>query len=177
MQVFENIDSFQYVVLYAIRHQLKNKKIECQNDDELKKYIDNDKLYDALSAAKEKLQLDLDVQNFESFSVNDLLNKYGFFLRVYVLKDKFRYLIKQDSEKKIVLRKSASCIVEKFNGFDVVRVEFCKKLRQSFSTIDVIYKPVQKCDEIINCYYSEKLNAAFQGIYNEGTKIKHYSAW
>ena len=117
-------------MLYAIRHQLKNKKIECQNDDELKKDIDNDKLYDALSAAKEKLQLDLDIQNFErqSFSVNDLLNKYGFFLRVYVLKDKFRYLIKQDSEKKIVLRELASCIVEKFNGFDVVRVEFCKKL-------------------------------------------------
>ena len=90
-----------------------------------------------------------------------------------MFKDKFRYLIKQDSEKKIILRKLASCIVEKFNGSDVVRVE----LRQSFSTIDIIYKSVQKCDEIINCYYSEKLNAAFQGIYNEGKKIRHYSAW
>ena len=44
----------------------------CQNDDELKKDIDNDKIYDAVSAAKEKLWLDLDIQNFKNqcFSVN-----------------------------------------------------------------------------------------------------------
>ena len=64
--------SFYYVVLYAIQYQLKNKKIVCQNDDELKKDIDNDKIYDAVSAAKEKLWLDLDIQNFKNqcFSVN-----------------------------------------------------------------------------------------------------------
>ena len=28
-QSFENIDSFYYVLLYVIRYQLKNKKIEC----------------------------------------------------------------------------------------------------------------------------------------------------
>ena len=46
--------------------------------------------------------LDLDIQNFENqyFAVNDLLNKYGLFLRVFELKNKFHYLIKQDSKKK-----------------------------------------------------------------------------
>ena len=55
-----------------------------------------------LLAAKEKLRLDLDIQNFENqfFSVNDLLNKHGLFLRVYKLKVKFQYLIKKDSKKK-----------------------------------------------------------------------------
>ena len=105
-----------------------------------------------------------------------MLNRYGLFLRVYELKDKFCYLIKQDSEKKTVFRELSSCIVEKFNGFNIVRVEFSKKLRQSFRSIDIIYNPVEKCDEIVNCYFSEKLNAAFQGIYNEGRKIKHCSA-
>ena len=81
---------------------LKNKKIDCQNNDELKKDIDNDKLYEVLSATKEKLRLDSDIQNFENqcFSVNVLLNKYGLFLKVYKLKDKFCYSIKQDYEKK-----------------------------------------------------------------------------
>ena len=76
-QGFENIDSFYSAILYAIRYQLKIKKTDCQNDDELKKDMDNDKLYDDLSAAKEKLQLDLDIQNFENqcFSVNNLLNE------------------------------------------------------------------------------------------------------
>ena len=78
-QGFENINSFYYAILYAIQYQLKNKKIWCQNDDERKRDIDNDKLYDALYAAKEKLWLYLDIQNFENqcFSVNDSLNKYG----------------------------------------------------------------------------------------------------
>ena len=100
-QGFENIDPFYHGLLYAIWYQLKkNNKIECGNDDELKKEIDNDQLYDVLSAANGKLRFDLDIQNFKNqcFSVNDLLNKYGLFLRVYELKDKFCYLIKQDSK-------------------------------------------------------------------------------
>ena len=50
-------------------------------------------------------------------------------MRVYELKDKFRYLIKQDSEKKKILRELSACVVEKFNGFNTVRAEFDKKLR------------------------------------------------
>ena len=51
---------------------------------------------------QKKLRLGLDIQNLENqcLSVTDLLIKHGLFLRIYELKDKFRYLIKQDSEKK-----------------------------------------------------------------------------
>ena len=110
----------------------------------MKKDINNDKLHDALSAAKEKLRLDLDIQNFENqcFSVNNFLNKYGLFLRVYELKDKFLYLFKQDSETKTVFRELSRCINEKFNGFYIVRFGSSKKLRKSFHPIDMIYKPV-----------------------------------
>ena len=41
-QGFGNTDSFYYVLLDTIQYQFKNKKNECDNDDELKKYIDND---------------------------------------------------------------------------------------------------------------------------------------
>lgn len=58
-QGFQNIDSFYYALLSAVCYQLKNKKNECQND-ELKKDTESDQLYDALSAAKEKLRLNLD---------------------------------------------------------------------------------------------------------------------
>ena len=40
-----------------------------------------------------------------------------------------------------------------------------------------MYKPVKRPDEIINCCFSEKLNLAFRASLNEGTKIKHCSAW
>ena len=88
---------------------------------ELKKEIENDKLFDALSSVKEKLRLDLDIQNFDNqcFSVNALLNKNGLFLRVYELKENFRYVIKQAREKNKVLRELSSCVIEKCNSFSV----------------------------------------------------------
>ena len=79
-QGFENVNSFYYAIYYTIRYQLKNKKTNCRNDDELKKDMDNDKLYEVLSATKGKLRFSKsDTENFENkyFSINDLLNKYG----------------------------------------------------------------------------------------------------
>ena len=97
----ENIDSFYFILLFAIRYQFKNKKDEC-SIDALKNDIENDQLYDVLFSTKDNLRLDLDTENFENqcFSFNDLLIKHNLFLRIYELKDKCRYLIKQDSEKK-----------------------------------------------------------------------------
>ena len=68
--------------------------------DQLKEDLGNDNLYDTLSNLKQNLRLDLDIQIFENqcHSVNKLLNKNGLILRVYELKDKFCYLIKQNSK-------------------------------------------------------------------------------
>ena len=131
-----------------------------------------------LQLRKKKLRLDLDIQNFENqcFSVNDLLNKHGLFLRVFEPKDKFRYLIKQDSNKRTVFRDSSSCIVANFNGFNIAYVEFSKKLRQSFCPIDIIYKRANKVDDIIRFIFSKKINTAFPAIFNKGSKIKYCSA-
>ena len=116
--------SCYYGILYAIRYQFKNEKDV---------YLGN--LYDTLSNLNKNLRLDLGIQNFENqcHSVNELLNKNGQFLRVQELKDKFRYLIKRNSEKKTVLRELSSCIIEKFNGFNIVRVKFSKKTKATIS--------------------------------------------
>ena len=67
------------------------------------------------------------------------MKKNALFLRVYELKDNFRYLIKQNSTTKTILRELSSCVIKKLNGFNIVRVEFSKKLRQTFRPIDIIY--------------------------------------
>ena len=41
----ENRNSFYYTILYAIRYQLRYKKDECQNEDELKQDVGRN-LYD-----------------------------------------------------------------------------------------------------------------------------------
>ena len=54
----------------------------CVSGDELKKDLKDDELIDKLFAAKEKLRLHLDIQNFENqcFSVNIKRFKYTKFL-------------------------------------------------------------------------------------------------
>ena len=68
-------------------------------------------------------------------------------------------------------------ITEKYNGFHIVRLEFAKKLTQKFVPIDIIYKPVRKCTEIINCYLSSKFNLAFKSTFSENSKIRHGTAF
>ena len=76
-------------------------------------------------------------------------------------------------KKKKIVRELSSCIVEKLNRFNTARTEFDKKLRQSFRPIDIIYKPVKKYDEIMNCYFSEKFNAAFRIMKVQKSNIVH----
>ena len=49
-----------------------------------------------------------------------------------------------------------------------------KKVGKCFWPINIRYKPIKKNYEIINCYFSEKLNFGFRGTYREGNgeKIK-----
>ena len=151
----KNQDSFYYAILYAIRYHLKNKKGECQNEDQLKENLGN--LCITSLNLKENWRVDLDIQNFENqcYSVEKLSDKNRLFLRVYELKEKFRYLIKQNPEKKIVLRGLSSCVIKKFNSFNVVHVELNKKLRKPFRPIHIIYKPAKKCDDILDCFLAK----------------------
>ena len=52
-------------------------------------------------------------------------------------------------------------------------------MRKSFQPIDIIYKPVKKNHEIVNCYFAKKLNFFVRGTYREGNdeKIKQCTAW
>ena len=71
-----------------------------------------------------------------------------------------------------------SCIFEKFNAFNIVRLEFDRKLRQKMSPIDIIYKPVKKETENIECFFLRGLiNMAYRTKFNENEKIMHETAF
>ena len=103
--------------------------------------------------------------------------KNNFFLRVFELKDKFRYLIKQDSRKKNVIRDLSFRIIEKFIGFNIVRLELDKELRREMSPIDILYKPVKKHTDNIECFFSREINLAFRFTFSEGEKMIHGTAF
>ena len=78
----------------------------------------------------------------------------SYFLRVYKLKKTFRHLsLKNPKKKQTIVRQLSSCIHEQFNGFNIISIEYSKKLRKKFKPIDIIYKPVKKPDVEIKCYY------------------------
>ena len=86
--------------MFSIQYIISNKKSEC-DDEKLGQEINNDELFDLLLKIKETLQLDLDIQNFDNqcFIANQILNKRSQFLRLYELKDKFRYLMIKNTNK------------------------------------------------------------------------------
>ena len=95
--------------------------------------------------------MDLNKRNFDAicFDLNDILVRQKFFLRVYELKDKFRYLFQEDYKKR-VLRSLSSCMKEKFNGFTFAQIKLAKKEKDDLVPINILYKPVKKQDEVIN---------------------------
>ena len=169
-QGLENLDSFFYSILYAIRHKLSG-KVDFVDEEDLKQDVGL-ALSHNLFEIKSLLRLDLDNLNFENqcFKINTILSKYNMFLRVFESKDKFRYVIKQNSEQKKIFSEVSACVVERFNGFTIIRLEFDNEIRKDFTPIDIIYKPVKKQDTILNCFFTDKLHLAYKAVYNETTK-------
>ena len=168
----ENPDSFFYAILYAIRHKLTGKVDFVEQEDSLKQDV-GIALSDDLFEIKSLLRLDgEDNLNFENqcFQINTILSRHDMFLRVFELKDKFRYIIKQNSEEKKFFNEVSACVVERFNGFTIVRLEFDNEIRKEFTPVDIIYKPVKKRNAILNCFFTDKLYLAYKAVYNETTK-------
>ena len=95
------------------------------------------------------------------------------------MKDKFRYLTEDTADNKKIIRELSSCINEKFNGFNIVRIEIDQKIRQNFSPIDILYKPVKKEDEVIDCFFTDKMSLTYRATYSTGNekKLKHSCAF
>ena len=84
--------------------------------------------------------------------INEILAASSYFLKVYELKKKLDTWAWK-LQKQTVVRQLSSCITEKFNGFNIISIEYGKKSRRKFKLIDIIYKPVKKADAEIKCCF------------------------
>ena len=143
----ENHNTFPDVIFYGVRFNVTEKSNIC-SDNDFQEEIENvfNKIY------WEKFQLELDNQKFnqQCLDLNQVLSEYGYFLRVYELKNKFRELRLKDSNQEKIIRQLSGCIQEKFDAFNIIYLEYNKKLRKKFKPINVIYEPVRK-PEKKNC--------------------------
>ena len=68
--------------------------------------------------------------------------------------------MKKGDEQKIV-RQLSSCLIEKYNGFTVIRIEYDKKERKNFEPLDIIYKPIKNLEIEPLCYFSTDISQAY----------------
>ena len=115
----------------------------------------------------DKFKFIIDQQYFFNmcYELTMILCQFGYFLRVFELKKKYRHLfLKKPDEQKIV-KQLSSCLTEKFNGFSIIRAEYEKKVRKEFSPIDIIYKPTRNIEIEPLCYYSTDITLAYSASY------------
>ena len=87
------------------------------------------------------------------------------FLRVYQPRKKFRYLIKKVPKgRNIIQRGLSACVEERFNGFELARKLTENERKQLFKPIDIVYRPVSKINQVINCYSSKSMRNAYQTL-------------
>ena len=79
-----------------------------------------------------KLQFILDLQKFNNIchEINLILSKHDYFLRIFELKDKDRQLSMKKPKKQNIVRQLSSCLIEKYNGFQVISIEIDRKQKK-----------------------------------------------
>ena len=93
------------------------------------------------------------------------------FVRVYDKRKQFRYLIrKPPTGKNSVIRDLSSCIMQRYNRYQVIKTEQKECLQQDFRPIDIEYHPVETPDKIVECYFTEKIHVAYRLKYSRGVK-------
>ena len=112
----------------AIRFDKISKTNVC-NFEEFKESIDSN-LIEQLEEGKFKFILDLQKFNNICYEINLILLKYNYFLRIFEVKDKYRQLSMKEPKKQNIVRQISSCLIEKYNGFQVILIEFDRKQKK-----------------------------------------------
>ena len=63
--------------------------------------------------------------------------------------------------KNIMQRDLSTCVEELFNGFHLVRKLTKNEMRENFKLIDIVYKPLRRVNQIIDCYFSLLMRNAY----------------
>ena len=121
----------------------------------------------------EKFKFIIDQQYFFNmcYEINMILANFGYFLRVYELKKKYRHLTIKKSDQQKIVRQLSSCLVEKYNGFLVISTEYQRKERKKFEPINVIYKPTKQVDVELLCFFSVDISKAYSSYYSKGNQL------
>ena len=123
----------------------------------------------------EKFQFIVDLQKFNNicYESNSILSKHDYFLKVFELKNKFRHLSMKEPKKQNIVRQLSSCLMEKYNGFQVISIEYARKQRKKFKPINIIYKPTKHIEIEPLCYFSDDISKAYTNLHSKPNQIRN----
>ena len=125
--------------MYALRFD-KNGMKDVSSKEDFEKVIDKNLIQQIDQTEKFKFIIELEKFINMSYEINSVLSTFGYFLRVFELKNKFPQLTMKDKSKQKIVRQLSSCLIEKYSGFTVNSIVYQKKQRKLFKTIDILCK-------------------------------------
>ena len=168
----DDIDNnFVNVIFYKIREITEGKTDICDHDVLLGNETIG-KIFEKLSNENIKFSLDLQEFNNVCYEINEVLKEFGFFLRVFEQKNKYRQLLIKKTEKQNQIKQLASCLIQKYNGFQVIKSLFNKRERRVFTPVDIIYIPTKNARILPSCFYTTNISNAYTALYSEGLKTR-----
>ena len=138
-------DQFSSAISYALRFD-KTLLKDMYNKEEFEKSIAKILLEELNQPGNFEFIIDLQKFLNMCYEINTVLSKYGYFLRVFESKNKFRRLAMKDKSKQKIVRQLSSCLIKKYSGFGVISIEFKRKQIKKIKPIGIIYKPTKRIE-------------------------------
>ena len=161
-----------HVILLALKYKINGSKNTCSSSEELEKIVGKDLFKEINQPEKFKFIIDQqDVFNMY-YQITMILTKFGYFLCVYELKKKYRHLFMKKTDQQKNVKQLSSCLIEKYNGFTVIRIEYKKKERKNFEPLDIIYKPTKELETEPLCYFTTDISLVYSAYYLRASKMK-----
>ena len=162
-------NTFIRVILYKLRQILENKTDTC-DIFALKQNSALNQILEQLSSQDYDFTLDLQEFNLICYEINEILIEHNYFLRVFEQKNKYRQILVKKPEKQNQVKQLATCLIQKYNDFQVVKTAFNKKQRRNFEPVDIIYIPTKNAQILPECYYTTNIANAYTALYSRGLK-------
>ena len=77
----------------------------------------------------------------------------------------------KEPEKQKIVRQLSSCLIEKYNGFQVISIEFDRK-KKKIKPIYIIHKPTKQPEIDPICFYSNDIAKAHTNFYSVKNRNK-----
>ena len=102
--------------------------------------------------------------------INDIVIPYGYFLKVYVIQKKFRYINSGGQEKMQQKCKLTSCVSNQFNGILMVRALNQDQRRKDYLPVYILIDCATSLRHHNNYHFSENPKSAFVAHLRGGEK-------